>query len=198
MTWNDIYQAINMKMVNFMNLGEANFVAKGERGDTMSFYACCKPDGIEVHLFGKKCLIPMEEKMDKGAYKRCICHGIYKIYNTPNDPGVTASDEIEVQENKKTMKKRTINEQQLRRVIRVAARKLIKEGTTDNAYLGYWEDVKELIGADRMVDFLWNYLNADQIRNFIEWIDRIVYGDSGYKIIPVADVADDEEEYPEA
>ncbi len=80
-----------------------------------------------------------------------ICRGLSLIYNSPNDPRVTQSDTIELQENKKNAK-RTINEQQLRRIIRTAAKRLL-EGAGQGRQMKLSEltwDVLQSMGLSRV------------------------------------------------
>ena len=124
-TWDDIRHAIDMAMVNIMNWGQAEFTVKGNNGDTMSVHVSCGENGINVETNGRQCTVPYEGSMTKPNIKTLITNGIHLIYNNPNDPRVTKSDTIGLQETKKN-KKRTINEQQLRRIIRTAAKRLLR------------------------------------------------------------------------
>ncbi len=150
-TWNDIYHAIDMAMVNIMNLGQARFTVKGNNGDVMTVHASCGENGINVETNGKRCSIPYEGSLTKRNIKVLICRGLSLIYNSPNDPRVTQSDTIELQENKKNAK-RTINEQQLRRIIRTAAKRLL-EGAGQGRQMKLSEltwDVLQSMGLSRV------------------------------------------------
>ena len=49
---------------------------------------------------------------------------------------------------------------------------MIKEGHSDGMWYERWERLKEMLGADGMLDWLWNCLNADEIESNIRWIAR--------------------------
>ena len=54
----------------------------------------------------------------------------------------------------------------------VNGKRVIKEGSTSQEAFNYWDDIKEMLGADKMIMELWNWLDSDSIDGFIQHIDR--------------------------
>ena len=73
------------------------------------------------------------------------------------------------------MKKNTIklNENTLKKIITESVKKILKEGmTSNNPKFNKWFEAKELLGADAMLDAVWDYLDALQIEQIIDWLDQ--------------------------
>ena len=66
---------------------------------------------------------------------------------------------------KKTIK---LSRKELTNYITESVRKIIKEGTNDPDVYEGWERVRETMGDAQMLDELFQYLDADTIRDFIE------------------------------
>lgn len=66
--------------------------------------------------------------------------------------------------------KRTINETQLRKIVRQSVNKILKEGTTNQAVYNKWLDIEEEIGAESMLDYIWNCLNAEKLEEIVNYI----------------------------
>ena len=65
-----------------------------------------------------------------------------------------------------------INESQLQNLISEAVKRVLNEGmTSDNPLFNKWFEAKEILGADQMLDAIWNYLDASQIEKIIGWLD---------------------------
>jgi len=86
------------------------------------------------------------------------------------------------------MKKR-VNEEQIRNIVAEAVRKVLKEGTTDQEVLNKWDWIMEVVGAEQMLNCIYNWCNSDQLAQFITWFEEEGYLDGYY--------TDDEEEYEE-
>lgn len=84
--------------------------------------------------------------------------------------------------------KRTIrlNENKLRRIIMEQVKKAINEGSANRDTYDKWETIIEMMGADRVLGEVWNFLSGDEIEEFIEHVNRY------YDIFP--DEEDDDEE----
>ena len=66
---------------------------------------------------------------------------------------------------KKTIK---LSRKELTNYITESVRKIIKEGTNDPEVYEGWERLRETMGDAQMLDELFQYLDADTIRDFIE------------------------------
>lgn len=89
--------------------------------------------------------------------------------------------------------KRTIrlNESKLRHIIMEQVKKAIYEGSASKDVYDKWETIKEMMGADRMLDEVWNFLSGDDIEDFIEHVNRY------YDIFPEEDEEEEDEDYDE-
>lgn len=65
--------------------------------------------------------------------------------------------------------KRTIKltESELKNIVRESLRRTINEGHWNSEYYDKWEQVREMVGDDTMLQELYNYLSGDQIEDFI-------------------------------
>lgn len=72
------------------------------------------------------------------------------------------------------MKKRIkINESTLRRIVTESVKRVLKEGmTTDNPYYDRWNEAKDFLGAEQMLECIWNYLDASQLEQIIDWLNQ--------------------------
>ena len=66
-----------------------------------------------------------------------------------------------------------LTESDLHNIIKKSVNKIIKEGSTSTEDCTKWNKLTETLGADTMVDELYNYLNEDQIKEFIDWMERM-------------------------
>lgn len=71
--------------------------------------------------------------------------------------------------NKKLIK---LTESELNRMISKAIRKTLNEGTTDEEITQKWEELKEVVGCEQMVEDIFNYLSSDQIEQLVEWFNQ--------------------------
>jgi hypothetical protein len=85
-----------------------------------------------------------------------------------------------------------ITENKLKQIISESVKRILKEGSNSSDDYNNWEQVKECLGCEGMLSELYNYLSGDQIREFIEGVDREydlnIYTEEGY---------DEYEEYEE-
>lgn len=63
-------------------------------------------------------------------------------------------------------------DKKLKNFIDECVRKTLKEGHTSNLAYERWEELKEMVGCERMVDDIYNFLNSDQIDQLIEWFNE--------------------------
>jgi hypothetical protein len=65
---------------------------------------------------------------------------------------------------KKTIR---LTESKLENIVRESLRRAINEGHWNSEFYDKWEQVRELVGDDTMLQELYNYLSGDQIEDFI-------------------------------
>lgn len=87
-----------------------------------------------------------------------------------------------------------LTESELHDMISQSVKKVIKEGTTDQSVYNKWDEMIEQMGADAVLSELYNYLNSDQIEDFIEWMERNYDIDFGQEEDSY-DEFEDEDEY---
>ena len=70
--------------------------------------------------------------------------------------------------------KRTIRltEGDLHRIIKNQVKRVLNEGSPSQDVYNKWEDIKEYIGADRMIDDIWNYLDSNQLEKLVDWFNQ--------------------------
>lgn len=100
---------------------------------------------------------------------------------------ITTDFSWDLEENKKNIdmnkKQVSLKESDIKRIIRESISKVITEGSTSTEDCGKWQKLQEAVGAEKMVDELYNFLNEDQIKEFIEWMERMcdLYYDEEYE-----------------
>ena len=72
------------------------------------------------------------------------------------------------------MEKNTIklNETDLKNIIKEAVKNVLNEGTTIDTDQIKWDKLQEQLGSETMINELYNYLNEDQIADFIICIEK--------------------------
>lgn len=67
-----------------------------------------------------------------------------------------------------------LNESHLHSIIRECVKKCLNEGATaDSGLIEKWDRCIEMLGPEGMLNELWNCLSADEIRENLEYIDRM-------------------------
>ena len=69
-------------------------------------------------------------------------------------------------------KKIRLTESQLNRVIRKSIKKALNEGSYNTEVYRKWLDIKDAIGADAMLDEIWNITNADELEEIVNYFAR--------------------------
>lgn len=90
------------------------------------------------------------------------------------------------------MKKNTIKltESQLNKVIAESVKKVLREGmTSDNPAYEKWETIKEYLGAEQMLEDIFQYLDSSKLEQIIEWFDQ------DYDFFGDEEQEEDEEDY---
>lgn len=64
-----------------------------------------------------------------------------------------------------------VTESRLRRIIRESVKRVLKEGTTEMSDIEKWDELKEMMGSDQMLDAIFQYLDSDQISDILEELD---------------------------
>jgi hypothetical protein len=77
----------------------------------------------------------------------------------------------------KVMKKNTIKltESDLKRIISESVKRVLKEGTSDSHIYDTWEELKMTIGAETMLDCIYNWSSSDEISQWLEWFEEEDY-----------------------
>ena len=65
-----------------------------------------------------------------------------------------------------------LTESELRGLIRESVNRVLNEGTTDQNMFNQWDDIKEQIGAEAMLDAIYNYMSSDEIAEIVRLIKR--------------------------
>lgn len=72
-----------------------------------------------------------------------------------------------------TKRRIRLTESGLNKIIKSCVARCLNEGATADSHLiEKWDKCIEMLGAEGMLSELWNCLNADEIRENLEWIDR--------------------------
>jgi hypothetical protein len=65
-----------------------------------------------------------------------------------------------------------LTETELRGLIRESVNRVLNEGTTDQAMFNSWDTIKGQMGAEAMLDAIYNYMNTDEIAEIIRLLKR--------------------------
>ena len=92
------------------------------------------------------------------------------------------------------MKKNTyrITEHDLKHIMESVMKRVLTEGSSETSDFNTWEDFKEMLGADKMLDMIWNYLSADQLRDIMDSIRQELAADGYYEDFDDDDYDDDD------
>ena len=71
------------------------------------------------------------------------------------------------------MKRIRLTEGDLHRIVKESVNKIIKEGTTDRDVQSMWDEAQEMMGAESMLEALYDYLDCDTIEDFIQVLIRL-------------------------
>ena len=76
-----------------------------------------------------------------------------------------------------------VNEKQLRKLIKESITNILKEGSTNSSDWERWNTIKETLGANEMLDAIFNAMSQDEIEEMLEFLEReyeINSGDNDY------------------
>lgn len=96
----------------------------------------------------------------------------------------------------KNMKKNTIklDENRLQSIVAESIKKIVKEGMLpDNPYFDYWKQVEEQLGAEQMLNDIFQYLSSSMLEQIVRWFDEDY--DFGFFDSEEDGNEDDEEDY---
>lgn len=66
-----------------------------------------------------------------------------------------------------------LNEKQLRKVVAECVKRALKEGmTADNPNFGKWNEAKEVLGAETMLDAIFQYLDVSKLEQILGWLNQ--------------------------
>ena len=71
------------------------------------------------------------------------------------------------------MKRIRLTEGDLHRNVKESVNKIIKEGTTDRDVQSMWDEAQEMMGAESMLEALYDYLDCDTIEDFVQVLIRL-------------------------
>lgn len=71
------------------------------------------------------------------------------------------------------MKRIRLTEGDLHRIVKESVNKIIKEGTTDRDVQSMWDEAQEMMGAESMLEALYDYLDCDTIEDFVQVLIRL-------------------------
>lgn len=69
-------------------------------------------------------------------------------------------------------RQRRISESVINRAINNSMRRMVNEGTTDSDVIDKWQEVKDSLGASKMIDDLFEYLSEDQIVKILGYFNE--------------------------
>lgn len=73
-----------------------------------------------------------------------------------------------------------INEKQLRKMIQESIGNILKEGSANSSDWERWDNIKEAMGADQMLDAIFNAMDQNEIEEMLEFLEREYEINSGY------------------
>lgn len=71
------------------------------------------------------------------------------------------------------MKRIRLTEGDLHRIVNESVNRIIKEGTTDRDVQSMWDEAQEMMGAESMLEALYDYLDSDTIEDFVQVLIRL-------------------------
>lgn len=71
------------------------------------------------------------------------------------------------------MKRIRLTEGDIHRIVKESVNKIIKEGTTDRDVQSMWDEAQEMMGAESMLEALYDYLDCDTIEDFVQTLIRL-------------------------
>ena len=101
----------------------------------------------------------------------------YKLYDIGSSESyamMTFKPDMGMQESKNSKKNSIkLTENSLKEIVTESLKNILKEGmTSDNPKYNKWFEAKEILGADRMLDIIWHYLDVSQIEQIIDWLNQ--------------------------
>lgn len=74
-----------------------------------------------------------------------------------------------------------INEKQLRKLIQESITNILKEGSANSSDWERWDHIKETIGADKMLDAIFNAMDQNEIEEMLDFLEQEYDINSGYE-----------------
>lgn len=71
------------------------------------------------------------------------------------------------------MKRIRLTEGDIHRIVKESVNKIIKEGTTDRDVQSMWDEAQEMMGAESMLEALYDYLDCDTIEDFVQVLIKL-------------------------
>jgi hypothetical protein len=73
-----------------------------------------------------------------------------------------------------------LDESKLQQIVAESVKKVLKEGTTDQNIYNIWDDLLMNVGAEAMLNCIYNWSSSDQIEQWIKWFEEEGYIDGEY------------------
>ena len=73
-----------------------------------------------------------------------------------------------------------LTEGDVKRIAESTVRRILKEGSVETSDSASWNDIQEMVGAEQMLQMLWNYLDTDQIQDFLSYAKSELDMDDDY------------------
>lgn len=68
-----------------------------------------------------------------------------------------------------------LSENRLKQIVAESVKKVLIEGTVDQDIYGKWNDLLTNVGAETMLDCIYQWASSDEIKKWIEWFEEEGY-----------------------
>lgn len=65
-----------------------------------------------------------------------------------------------------------LTESELRNLVKESVNRVLSEGTTDQDMYNQWDNIKENLGAEAMLDAIYNYMSSDEVAEIVRLLQR--------------------------
>lgn len=66
-----------------------------------------------------------------------------------------------------------INENTLKQIVAESVKNVLKEGSTNKKLIDAWFGIKDMVGGDEMVDWIWSALSHDKLVELVKYFNRM-------------------------
>lgn len=64
-----------------------------------------------------------------------------------------------------------LTEGDIKNIAQSAIRRILREGSYETSDAFCWDEIKEYVGAEGMLEMLWNYMDSDQVQDFLDYAE---------------------------